>query len=47
MGVLNINEKLEYYEKFYLIMYSSEENMGNDKVGCYGVLYVFNLNIYG
>lgn len=47
MGALNINEKSEYHEKFYLSMYSSEENTGKDKVGCYGVLYAFNLNTYG
>ena len=40
-------KKSEYHEKFYLTMYSSEENTGNDKVGCYGVLYAFNLNTYG
>ena len=34
MGALNINEKSEYNEKFYLTMYGSEENMGNDRVGC-------------
>ena len=47
MGALNINEKSEYHEKFYWTMYSSEENTGKDKVGCYGVLYAFNLNTYG
>ena len=42
-----VDGRTEYHEKFYLTMYSSEENTGNDKVGCYGVLYAFNLNTYG
>lgn len=27
-------------------MYGSEENTGNDRVGCYGIMYAFNLNTY-